>query len=156
MAITLIFGGITHVIPMFFAFPWIQGTLFVALIYSHCTRMAYIHDFKQKEDTIKRPNLRSVALNMFLIYPISVIIALFAILAIPLQLIVGFFILQYAKLRMLELYYNFLDRFCDKSMFCEMEMDTDSLYMAIAADDIEGLITDIHKKLDWHEIREKD
>ena len=27
-------------------------------------------------------------------------------------IIVGFFILQYAKLRMLELYYNFFDKFC--------------------------------------------
>ncbi len=29
-------------------------------------------------------------------------------------IVLGYFILQYAKLRMLELYYNFLDRFCDK------------------------------------------
>ena len=28
-------------------------------------------------------------------------------------IIVGFFILQYAKLRMLELYYNFFQKFCD-------------------------------------------
>ena len=28
-------------------------------------------------------------------------------------IIVGFFILQYGKLRMLELYYNFFTRFCD-------------------------------------------
>ena len=28
-------------------------------------------------------------------------------------IIVGFFFLQYAKLRMLELYYNFFDKFCD-------------------------------------------
>ena len=42
-------------------------------------------------------------------------------------IIVGFFILQYAKLRMLELYYNFLERFCDVKKFEELEMDTDSL-----------------------------
>ena len=29
------------------------------------------------------------------------------------SIIVGFFILQYAQLRMLKLYYNFFDRFCD-------------------------------------------
>ena len=34
-------------------------------------------------------------------------------------IIVGFFILQYAKLRMLELYYNFFDRFCDVDKFEE-------------------------------------
>ena len=32
-------------------------------------------------------------------------------------IIVGFFILQYAKLRMLELYYNFFTRFCDVNKF---------------------------------------
>ena len=40
---------------------------------------------------------------------------------------VGSFILQYAKLRMLELYYNFFTRFCDINKFEELEMDTDSL-----------------------------
>ena len=38
---------------------------------------------------------------------------------------VGFFILQYAKLRMLELYYNFFTRFCDVSKFEVLEKDTD-------------------------------
>ena len=43
-------------------------------------------------------------------------------------IIVGFFILQYAKLRMLELYYNFFKKFCDIDKYEELEMDTDSLY----------------------------
>ena len=34
--------------------------------------------------------------------------------------IVGFFNLQYAKLRMLELYYNFFTRFCDVNKFEEL------------------------------------
>ena len=38
---------------------------------------------------------------------------------------VDFFILQYAKLRMLELYYNFFDKICDVNKFEELEMDTD-------------------------------
>ena len=42
-------------------------------------------------------------------------------------IIVEFFILQYAKLRMLELYYVFVTRFCDVNKFEEFEMDTDSL-----------------------------
>ena len=41
-------------------------------------------------------------------------------------IIVGFFILQYAKLRMLELYYNFFERFFDVNTFGVLEMDTDS------------------------------
>ena len=54
--------------------------------------------------------------------------------------IVGFFILQYAKLRMLELYYNFFTRFCDVKNFEELEMDTDSLYLALAEKELEDCI----------------
>ena len=43
-------------------------------------------------------------------------------LDLPVQL--GFFILQYAKLRMLQFYYDFLDRYVDRSNFEYMEMDT--------------------------------
>ena len=42
-------------------------------------------------------------------------------------IIVGFFILQYAKMRMLQLYYNFFKKFCDTDKYEELEMDTDSL-----------------------------
>ena len=51
-------------------------------------------------------------------------------------IIVGFFILQYAKLRMLELYYNFFDKICDVQKFEELEMDTDSLYLALAHENL--------------------
>ena len=37
-------------------------------------------------------------------------------------IIVGFFILEYAKLRMLELYHNFFTRFCDVNQFKELEI----------------------------------
>ena len=46
-------------------------------------------------------------------------------------IIVGFFILQYAKLRMLELHYNFFEIFYDVSEFEELEMDTDSLCLVV-------------------------
>ena len=39
-------------------------------------------------------------------------------------IIVGFFILQYDKLRMLDLYYNFLKTFCDTEKYEELETDT--------------------------------
>ena len=52
-------------------------------------------------------------------------------------IIVGFFfILQFAKLRMLELYYNFFDKFCDVNNFEELEMDTDSLYLELAEENL--------------------
>ena len=44
----------------------------------------------------------------------------------------GFFILQYAKLRMLELYYNFFERFCDVNKIEKLEMDPDSLYLTLS------------------------
>ena len=43
-------------------------------------------------------------------------------LDLPVQL--GFFILQYAKLRMLQFYYDLLDRYVDRSDFEYLEMDT--------------------------------
>ena len=46
-------------------------------------------------------------------------------------IIVGFFILQYAKLRMLEPYYIFLIKFLDTDKYEEIEMDTNSLYLAL-------------------------
>ena len=42
-------------------------------------------------------------------------------------IIVGFSILRYAKLRMLELHYNYCEKFCDVNNFEELEIDTDSL-----------------------------
>ena len=47
-------------------------------------------------------------------------------------ILVGFFILQYAKLRKLELYYNFFERFCDVNNFEELEKYTDSFYLVLS------------------------
>ena len=47
-------------------------------------------------------------------------------------LVVGFFKLQYAKLRMLELYYNFFTKFCHIEKLEKLEMDRESLYVAPA------------------------
>ena len=43
-------------------------------------------------------------------------------------IILEFFILQYAELRMLELYCYFFKNFCDTDKYEELEMYTDSLY----------------------------
>ena len=50
---------------------------------------------------------------------------------------VGFFIFQYAKLRLLELYYNFFTNFCDVN---KLEMDTDSLHLALTEKELESCI----------------
>jgi len=49
---------------------------------------------------------------------------------LPLQ--IGFFVYQYAKLRMLQFYYDCIDQYIDRSDFQLCEMDTDSLYMALS------------------------
>ena len=52
---------------------------------------------------------------------------------LPLQ--IGFFVYQYAKLRMLEFYYDFIDKYIDRTDFQLCEMDTDSLYLALSSND---------------------
>ena len=46
--------------------------------------------------------------------------------------ILGFCILQYAKLRMLQFYYDCIDKYIDRRDFEYCEMDTDSAYMALS------------------------
>ena len=71
------------------------------------------------------------------------------------SIIVGFFILQYAKLRMLELYYNFFSKFCDVNKFEELEMDTDLLYLALAEKELEDC-TRPEMKAEWQRLRSDD
>ena len=70
-------------------------------------------------------------------------------------IIVGVFILQYAKLRMLELYYNFFTRFCDVNKLEELEMDTNSLYLALAGKELEDCIRP-EMRAEWQKVRSND
>ena len=70
-------------------------------------------------------------------------------------IIVGFFILQYAKFRMLELYYNFFKKFCDTDKYEEIEMYTDSLYLALSEENFEDFIL-TEKRAEWNQLRSKD
>ena len=70
-------------------------------------------------------------------------------------IIVRFFILQYAKLLMLELYYIFFAKYCDVNKFEELEMDTDSLYFVLAETEVEGCV--LPEKSDkWDQMRAND
>ena len=53
---------------------------------------------------------------------------------------ISVFILNYAKLRMPEFYYDFLDYYLSREDFQIMEMDTDSNYLGITAENVEELI----------------
>ena len=68
---------------------------------------------------------------------------------------VRFFILQNAKLRMLELYYNFFGRFCDINKFEELEMDTDSLHLALSEKELYDCIPE-ESKAEWGLLRKED
>ena len=70
-------------------------------------------------------------------------------------IIVWFFILEYAQLRMLELYYNFLKSFCDTEKYEEPEMDTDSVYLALSEENLEDIILP-EKRNEWEAIRSRD
>ena len=70
-------------------------------------------------------------------------------------IIVGFFILQYAKLRMLEFYYNFFKNFFDNDKYEELEMDTDSLFLALSEETLEDVIVP-EKRAELDQLRSKD
>ena len=68
---------------------------------------------------------------------------------------VGFFSLQYATLRMLDFYYNFDRKFCDTDKYEELELDTDSLYLALSKQKLEDVILP-EKRAEWDQLRSKD
>ena len=70
-------------------------------------------------------------------------------------IIVEFFILQYAKLRMLELYYNFFKEVSDTDKYEELEMDTNSLYLALSEEKLEDVILPA-KRAEYDRLRSND
>ena len=57
--------------------------------------------------------------------------------AYTLPIHVGFFVLQYAKMRMLQFYYDFINRYVERPLF----QDTDSAYLALAGESVDALVT---------------
>ena len=53
---------------------------------------------------------------------------------------IGIAVYQLAKLRMLEFYYDFLDRYIDRRDFELIQMDTDSNYLAISGKSLEDIV----------------
>ena len=70
-------------------------------------------------------------------------------------IIVGLFTLQYANLLMLELHYNFFTKLCDVNKFEELEMDTDSLYLAFAEKELEDCFR-TEMRAEWQRLRSND
>ena len=59
-----------------------------------------------------------------------------------LPLHIGCFVYQYAILRMLQFYYDFVDRYVECPLFQYCEMHTDSAYIALAGEGIDDLVVD--------------
>ncbi len=57
---------------------------------------------------------------------------------LPIQ--IGFFVYAFAKLRMLQFYYDFMDRYVERADFQYVCMDTDSAYIAFSGSTLETLI----------------
>ena len=66
--------------------------------------------------------------------------------------ILGFFFLQDAKLRMLELYYNFFTKFCNVNNFEELEMDIDSRCLPLAEKEMDDCIRP-EMRAEWEKLR---
>ena len=70
-------------------------------------------------------------------------------------IIFGLFFLQYAKLRMLELYYIFFTTFCVVKKVEELETDTYSLNLALAEKKLEDCIRPEMRR-EWQRLRSHD
>ena len=53
------------------------------------------------------------------------------------------------------LYCNFLEKYCDTEKYEELEMDTDSLYLALSEENLEDIILP-QKRNQWEAIRSRD
>ena len=53
---------------------------------------------------------------------------------------IGIAVYQLAKLRILEFYHDFLDRFIDRQDSELIQMDTDSLYLALSANKLDDVV----------------
>ena len=71
------------------------------------------------------------------------------------QSLLSFFVLQYAKLRILELYYNFSTKFCNVNKFEELELDNDSLYLVLADAELKDCIRP-ERKAEWKQLPSND
>ena len=54
---------------------------------------------------------------------------------------VGFFVLQYAKIRMLQFYYEFINGYLERPLFQYCETDSYSAYLALAGQSVDDLVT---------------
>ena len=69
-------------------------------------------------------------------------------------MVVGFSVLQYGKLRLLKVPYNFSTKFRDADKFEELGMGRDSLYLALAEKELEDCIRP-QMEAEWERLSSK-
>lgn len=97
----------------------------------------YIQGVDEAQKAVNKPDFVNLTLLEDSVYEVEKAKSKI-VLDLPIQL--GYFILQYAKLRMLEFYYDFMDRYCQRTDFMYCEMDTDSAYMAISGKSLDCIV----------------
>ena len=102
---------------------------------NHCN-IKYVANTKTVQVLANRPQFKKIR-RMYKLYEITSGKQRIK-LNTPIQ--VGYFILQYAKLRMLAFYYDCLLVHIPRNRFELIEMDTDSAYMAIAGESLDDVM----------------
>lgn len=72
----------------------------------------YIQGVDEAQKAVNKPDFVNLTLLEDSVYEVEKAKSKI-VLDLPIQL--GYFILQYAKLRMLEFYYDFMDRYCQRT-----------------------------------------
>ena len=94
-------------------------------------------DESKVENYILNPLFKRVELLQDDFYEVEMIKSL-SKFELPIQ--IGFFVYQYAKLKMLAFYHDFIDKYVDRKDYQLMYMDTDSGYFAFSGDCIDDIV----------------
>jgi hypothetical protein len=103
------------------------------------TKIKYVNDYHSACLSVNDPffkKLTELSFNCFEVESFKKRITL----DVPIQL--GFFILQYAKLRMLQFHYDCMLKLIPRHLLKLVETDTDSMYYALASDNMETAVGD--------------
>ena len=101
------------------------------------SNVTYVNNVGQAQQYINSPNFKSINKIRECLYEV---VSSKQNVKVDLPIQLGFTILQFAKLKMLQFYYDFLQPNCKENSFQLCEMDTDSLYMAMTGENIEAIL----------------
>jgi hypothetical protein len=101
------------------------------------TNVKYVNGGRKAQQAVNNPRFKSLAEINEEIFEIEAAHARITI-NIPIQL--GYMILQLAKLKLLEFYYDCLDVYSHRENFELIEVDTDSYYLGMSGGDLQAIV----------------